>query len=377
MPDERWLLVSKPLRAPFSDGSNVLVRDLVAHLPASRTLSYFGDPAAPIRPEVGDEVIPKQSMGHAPSLAAKVGVLTSIVSPTRRRQPLHFFFTPNKVTSSVVAGLRRLQPRRRMIQTLMSADRVADHARFLQPLDAVVVLSDHTARALEQAGIDGDRIHTVHPGVPLVAPSEDIAAKRRLLYAGDLDGDVARRLIAIGQALDEPRLEGWTLIIAARPKAHEDARHRSSIDEQLRTQIESGRVELLGEVPDMDALMRSASIQLFVAAHVRKKVDLPLAVLEGLSRGLGLVAIDFAPLNEIFERAQAHDLQPGVTVDPQAPDQQLVDAILKAAGQPELLLRWSKDAHTLVSREFSVERMASRFGELYQHLESKPSESKE
>ena len=372
MPDERWLLVSKPLRAPFSDGSNVLVRDLVAHLPASRTLSYFGDPAAPIRPGVGDEVIPKQSMGHAPSMAAKVGVLASIVSPARRRQSLHFFFTPNKVTSSVVAGLRRLQPRRRMIQTLMSADRVADHARFLEPLDAVVVLSDHTAAALERAGIERARIHRVHPGVPLVEPIADIGSKRRLLYAGDLDGDVARRLVAIGLALEQPELEGWTMTIAARPKAHEDARHRASIEEQLRPLLAAGRVELLGEVPDMDALMRSASIQLFVAAHVRKKVDLPLAVLEALSRGLGLVAIDFAPLNEIFERAQAHELQPGASVDPGAPDQQLVDAILEAAGRPELLLRWSKDAHTLVSREFSVERMASRFGELYQHLESKP-----
>lgn len=373
MPGEPWLFVSKPLRAPFSDGSNVLVRDLVANLPAGRRLSYFGDPTTPVREAAGDEIIAAASMGHAPGMRDKLGVLLAIVRPARRRQPLHFFFTPNRVTSSVVAGLRALQPHRPMIQTLMSSERAEEHARFLGALDAIVVLSDHTARKLEAAGISAERVHRIHPGVEPVADvdAEEVADRRRVLYAGDLGPHVATRLIALGRALDDPALVDWSLTIAARPKADDDATHRAAISRELEPAIQAGRVELLGEVPDMDALMRRCSIQVFAADHVRRKVDLPLAVLEGLARGLGLVALDFEPLAEIFARAESLGLEPGRCVDADASGAALVEAVREAAASRELLLRWPRDARRLVERAFCVEHMARAYAELYDRLEAR------
>jgi glycosyltransferase involved in cell wall biosynthesis len=365
-------LVCKPLRSPFSDGSTVLVRDLVEHLPETRELAYFGDPSVPLRSERIDHIIPAASMGHAPGMLAKVGVLGGILRPSRRRQPLqplHFFFTPNRVTSSVVSALRRIAPGRLMIQTLMSSAHASAYAGFLRPLDAVIVLSDHTARALEGAGLEASRVHRIHPGVALVDPIPDVSAHKRILYAGDLDEQVARRLCAIGAALSRPAFSGWSLTIAARPKADEDARHRATIERELSAPIEAGRVEVLGEISDMDQLMRRCALQLFVAEHVRKKVDLPLAVLEGLARGLGLVAIDFSPLSEIFTRADSHGLQPGALVDAKAEDEALVEVVSRAAADPEVLLTWSRDARELVSREFSIERMAAEYAKLYDKLE--------
>lgn len=372
MPGERWLFVSKPLRAPFSDGSNVLVRDLVANLPAERALSYFGDPENPVRVGADDEVVPAASMAHAPGMRDKLGVLLAIVRPSRRRQPLHFFFTPNPVTSSVVAGLRRVQPKRRMIQTLMSSERAEDHARYLGALDVIVVLSDHTADKLARAGIPRERLYRIHPGV-VPEPAVDLDARvghRRVLYAGDLGPDIATRLIALGRALDESGLDGWTLTIAARPKGDDDATHRARIQAELEPWIAAGRVELLGEVSDMDALMRSCSIQVFAADHVRRKVDLPLAVLEALARGIPLISIDFAPLAEIFVRAQALGLEPGRRVPADASGAALAEAVHECASSPDLLIRWARDAQKLVERAFSVEQMARAYADLYDRLEA-------
>jgi hypothetical protein len=360
-------LVSKPVRAPFSDGSNVLVRELVAHLPAARPLSYFGDPGAPVRAGADDDVITAAPMGHAPSAFAKLRVLSTLLHRRRRQQPLHFFFTPNRATSTVVALLRQAQPRRAMIQTLMSSDRVEAWASLLAPLDLVVVLSDHTAAALARAGLPAERVRRIHPGVPAAPGLADPARSRRLLYAGDLDARVAERLCAIGAALGIPALAGWQLVVACRPKGDADAAARARIERDLAGPLAAGRVELAGEVPDLSALMRGCAAQLFVADHVRRKVDLPLAVLEGLSWGLGLIAVDFAPVSEIFERAAEHGLCPGTRVagDPAG----LAQAVARAAADPALLLRWSRDARELASRAFSVERMAGDYAELYAQLD--------
>src|SRR5690606_10653798 len=100
-------------------------------------------------------------------------------------------------------------------------------------------------------------------------------APRRALYAGDLDPTTARRLVACARALDADQLQPWRLTIASRPKGEGDAEARALIRAQLGKQLASGRVELLGQVDDFEALVRSCGCQLYVADHVRKKVDLP------------------------------------------------------------------------------------------------------
>ena len=41
MSQKPWLIISKPLRLPFRDGSTVLLRDLVLHMPPGRALAYL------------------------------------------------------------------------------------------------------------------------------------------------------------------------------------------------------------------------------------------------------------------------------------------------------------------------------------------------
>lgn len=360
-----WFIVSKPLRPPFRDGSTVLIRDLVTHTPAERPLVYLGAPNQPLRP-AGDTIIDLPPMGYSPGLLAKVRVLLALLHPRRRKLPVHLCFTPNPITSRAVALLRWLQPRRLLVQSLMSAHGCEGWVSLLRPLDAIVVLSDHTRRRLIGAGVPEDRLHRIYPAVasvPADAPS-DVAARRRLLYAGDLDLDVAARLIAVAGAMPGD----WSLTIACRPKAETDAEARAHLQRELAGLIAHARVELLAEVADMDRLLRSASLQLYAADHVRRKVDLPLVLLEGLARGVPVVAVDADPVRELFVAGRVHGLAPGLAA-PAAPE-----AFARAvAGQcdPSVLPAASAAAAALAAREFSLDPMVRCYGALYAALEAR------
>lgn len=357
-----WFLVSKPVRAPFRDGTTVLVRNLITGLSPTIPVSYFGDPAAPVRSSA-DRVIPMAPMGLAPGLISKAALLRHLVDPRRRRQPLHLFFTPNRVTSRVLSALRRANRKRVFVQTLTSSVGVERFAPLLRHLDAVVALSAHTEQALLAAGLATDRVHRIYPGVGLADLVLNAPRPRRVLYAGDLDEEIAKSLLTLAAGLTRPSLDGWTLVVACRPKTPESR----VIAEDLRAAFAAeatGRVEVLGEVQDMDALFRRCAVQVFVASHLRNKMDLPLVLLEGMSRGLGVLCLDAAPVNEIVSVAKERGLEPGACVESV---DDLVEALEEAASS-DLLLRWATDARRLVEMEFSLGLMAERYALLYQRL---------
>src|SRR5690554_5598338 len=101
-----WLFVSKPLEPPLRDGSQVLVSHLVRHLDARFRVSYFGDPA--LRDPAHGEALRAPRMGYAPSALAKGRLLAKLLAPRYRHTPMHFFFTPNPLTSAVLAALKRM-----------------------------------------------------------------------------------------------------------------------------------------------------------------------------------------------------------------------------------------------------------------------------
>jgi glycosyltransferase involved in cell wall biosynthesis len=359
-----WMIVSKPVREPFRDGSTVLVRTLIRRLPERFRLTYLGDPERPLRSGAADDVLPVPPMPLSPGLWQKARVLTCLAHPCRRRLPLHFFFTPNRVTSSVLALLQRLSPRRTVLQDLTSSHDAARFARLLRSLSAVVVHSTHARDALLNAGLAPDRVVRIYPGVPASDPVDDPEHDRRLLYAGDLDPRVVDRLLALGRALKRPELQGWKLCIASRSKSPDDRYHRDRLREALREESVSESIELQGEVGDMDALLRRSSLQLFLADHVRRKVDLPLVLLEGMARGIPLLAVDAAPVAEIFERGREHGLCPGSA----ASADEIVDTVLGAVARGGLLAQWGRAARELAAREFCADRMAREYASLYDEL---------
>jgi glycosyltransferase involved in cell wall biosynthesis len=117
----------------------------------------------------------------------------------------------------------------------------------------------------------------------------------------------------------------------------------------------------------MDALLRSASLQLYAADHVRRKVDLPLVLLEGLARGVPVVAVDADPVRELFTVAARHGLEVGAAV-PAAPEA-FARAVLGLLA-PHSLQASSAAAAVLAAREFSLDVMARCYGALHAALET-------
>lgn len=370
MPASPWFLVSKPLRPPFRDGTTVMVRDLVSRLRPERPVAYFGDPEEPVRAAPGDRVIAAAPMAYTPRMTDKARLLATISGPRHARLPLHFFFTPNRITSTVVAGLRRLQPRRRFIQSITASDGIAHHAQLLRPLDAIIVASTHGRDQLIDAGLAEERIHVIPPGTQLVQRDhgDTPSRHRRLLYAGDLDAAVTDRLVAIAHGMAQSGVPKWRLVVACRPKGDAHAAASERLQEQARRLPET--LELLGEVRDMDALLRSVSLQLFVADHVRRKVDLPLVLLEGMARGVGLVSADIAPVREIFVSSQARGLDVGMCrrVDP---FDDFVRDLVACTTSPDRIDAFGQDARRAVEQLYSVDQMARGHDKLYEVLETK------
>lgn len=360
-------MLSKPLRAPLRDGTTVLASTLVRALPASRQCAYLGDPDAPLRPGL-DRVLAAAHVGYAPGLIDRARLLATLLDPRLRALDVHLFFSPNRASSSVLSAVRKFGGRRRFVQTIPASEGAQAHVASLRGLDAIVVTSEDARARLVAAGLEHPRLRCIYPGIAVPTHGvDDPAAARRLLYAGDLDEDVATRVIALGGVLARPEFAGWRLTLACRPKGEGDAGARSRVRRELADPIADGRVEVLAEVDDMDALLRSASLQLYLADHTRRKVDLPLVLLEGLARGVGLAALDVAPVAEIFDVAGAEGLEVGARLsrDPAAAALEIATAAI----DPGRLRRWGTAARTLVTRRFSDAGMAARYVELYAELE--------
>lgn len=416
MGDARWLLVSRPLDGQVLDGGPALLRELIPALP-DEPVAYFGDARHPLRrPSIGDEVI------HVPRLPGRVGgsaaselvergaMAAALLAAERRRAPLHLFLEPGPITERIAAGLMtapttptttslvtrasagarsvlelasslvRVRPRgatRRpapVVQTLTCATGLETWARLLEPLDAVVALSDDTRSRLLAAGLPARSVHRIHPGVRAgraIADEHELAHRRAILYAGELDVGATDRLIEIARMLSEPALRGWSLIIACRPDDLVDRHQRVRLGRELAGAIGSGRVELHGEVPDLRALAQRCAIQLWLADKVHRRVDIPLALLDALAGGLVLVTLDRAPIREVFEVAERHGRQIGARVDPTLGPAALVSAMAGLIERPERLLHASHDAAALVRDSFSSARMAADVAALHRELLSR------
>ncbi len=414
-PDTRWLLVSRPLIGPTLDGGPALLRELIPELPPV-PVSYFGDARRPLRrPSLGDELI------HVPRLPGRLAetgandllergaIGAALLAASRRRQPLHLFFDPGPLTERIAAGLvaapepspstslaerarggartwlslagsliRTQQPRadarRRpapVVQTLTCATGLETCAAMLAALDAVVALSDDTQSRLLAAGLPSRIVHRIYPGVrpdQPIANLDELSRRRAILYAGELDVGATDRLIELARSLSEPAMRAWTLVIACRPDDIVDHDQRIRLGRELAGAIGSGRVELLGEVPDLRALQRRCSIQLWLADKIHRRLDLPLALLDGLACGLALVTLDRAPLRELFTVAEQRGHDIGSRVDPALGPQALVAAITGLSEHPEQLLRRSAAAAALVRDTFSSARMAADVAALHREL---------
>lgn len=389
-----------------------MLRQLIPALPRDTPVDYFGDPTRGLRVAgIGDGVlrVPRLPGGRGAEVIERAAIGTVLLARERRHQPMHLFLAPGALTERVAAGLvatpepmartrslahrasrgvrswlgvasSMLQLRGRpsaharpapVLQTLTCGTGIARYAALLESLDGVVVLSEHSRSRLIGAGVSQSKVHRIYPGVRkparAIADEGALAGRKAVLYAGELDVGATDHLIEVARTLAEPTMRGWTLIIACRPSP-EDAPMRVRLRRELAGAIGSGRVEIHGEVDDMDGLLHRCAVQLFVADQVHRRVDLPLVLLEGLAAGLPLVALDRPPVREVFMVAEQRGLAIGARVDGALGPQAVVAAVHRLVDQPRLLLAASRACAELSTAVFSAKRMAQEYTALHQQV---------
>lgn len=355
-----WVLLCKPVRAPFRDGTSVLVRNLVQALPAEHRRIYFGDPSAPLRPD--DRVLSAAAMAYQPTLTDKARMFAALLGPRLAGLPVHSFFAANRSSAAALVVARRVPLRRVVLQTLPASTGAETIAGALRRVDHVVVPSDWGRERLIEAGLPAARVSRIYPGVPAPTDLPEQPQRESVLFAGDLDEAVAGHLVRVARALERTP---WRLDIATRPKGEGHQKALAWLEAELASALAAGRVRLLGEVSSMAELFDAAAIQLYLADHARRKVDLPFALLEGMARGVPAAILDAPPVSELLACAAQEGLEVGVPLDPQSDPGEALRAVVD---DPARLEAMGVAARELIRRRFSAEIMAAAYLERYAAL---------
>ncbi len=229
--------------------------------------------------------------------------------------------------------------------------------------DAVVAVSDHTRRHLEEAlRLEPGVVTTIPNGVPLPSGRREPARREFdlaedetvLLSVGSLiprKGHAALLRALAEVRRQEPSLD-WRLLIAGRGE------EKDRLETLAREGGISDRVHLLGYRADVSDLLAAADI--FVMPSLWE--GLPLAILEAMRSGTAVVATAASGIPEAIRHGQE-----GLLLEP-GDEKGLSAALVELMSDPsrrEALARAGRDR---AEAEFSIERMMDRYEALYRGL---------
>ncbi len=308
------LFISKPIAPPFHDGSKCLVRDVARHLTRIDpiVMSMAGAPglnAAEGALAVRSARAYGASGGFTPAFTANLRAATWVLLASRA-SVWHFVFAPNVRTSGAGRWMRRLRgvP---VVQTVASPPRSFADPQGLFFGDLLVAQSTWTRSSIERSyegsGLRPPRIAVIPPPVPdLRLPSaEELARVRRelrlgpeqryVLYPGDLETSSGAEATATLSERLPALLPDVVTVFAYRRKS---TRARE-VAERLSARLPPASTRFVENARDILALLAGASAVLFPVDDLWGKVDLPIVLLEAMSLGVPVIALDRGPLIDL------------------------------------------------------------------------------
>jgi phosphatidylinositol alpha-1,6-mannosyltransferase len=324
----RLLFVSKPIGPPYQDGTKCLVRDIALHLKSVTPVVMTSRGCRPF--EAGSDHIVTWPVYASPGkfqpgLGQNLRAVWSLLSGADA-DIWHFVFAPNPKSSMMGAWLKRARgvP---ALQTIASPPRHFDNPDKLVFGDIVVAQSSWTRDRLEQAFRDAKlaapRIEVIPPPVPALTPkSEEAAARARehldipraapvFVYPGDLETSSGARAVAnLVKPLSE-RVPGAIVVFAYRVKTAE----APAVAAKLQAELDPASVRFSGDVPDVLALISSATAVLFPVDDLWGKVDLPIVLLESMELGIPVIALDGGPLKDLEGVVKTADVESKTLLD--------------------------------------------------------------
>jgi glycosyltransferase involved in cell wall biosynthesis len=302
----RVLIVSKPIAPPYHDGSVCLVRDLAGSLHAVSPTVLTTKGAPSVGAEVHHTRLYASRGSFSPALADNARVMAYLLLGPRF-DAWHFVFAPNRRSSQAAALARRLRGTP-VVQTVASRPASFAECAPLMFGDRIVALSRYTADRLAAHGVASSRIVVIPPPIRDVERSAEQIARARawaevppdapmFVYAGDLEFSRGARTMAEAADAIFGGVQDSRIVFACRAKTP-----RSRVvqqDLQALLVAHSHRVRFVGEVPDLPALLGSATAAPLPADDLYGKIDLPYAALEACLMNIPVVVASGSPLQEI------------------------------------------------------------------------------
>jgi len=361
------LFVSKPIVAPYRDGSKCLVRDLCLHLPEIQAhVMSTGQGTPELSGSAISHAVYRDAGQFAPSLTQNLQAFSWLLrSP--KVELWHSVFAPNVRASRALGLLARVR-RALVCQTIASPPRNFERPEQLLFGDVVVAQSAWTLRQFKNAfQMDGKTppmLLEIPPPCPEVTEPDaarTMSVRRQLgvgettplfTYPGDLEvSGVGQWLLDWSQLLKASWPEA-RLILAYRTKT---AKSRE-LAEQLRRAANPHVVQIVENVSDIWALLSTSCALLFPVDDLYGKVDLPLVLLEAMSLGTPVFALGQGPL-ESLKGAQHLPLAPKAWLD--------AVLSLKSAEQRAA---WSQHGQLEVARHYHPRIITRSYWAVYQEL---------
>jgi phosphatidylinositol alpha-1,6-mannosyltransferase len=308
---QRVLLVSKPIAPPFHDGTKCLVRDIALNVSRVEPVIMSVRGASSLGSGVRHARVYSSAGQFTPALSQNARAALYLL--VARADLWHFVFAPNPRTSLLGRALRTLR-RVPVLQTVASPPRQFSSIERLLFGDVVVAQSRWTRTRILQAwdeqGVPASRrprLEVIWPSVPELEPRsrEAVEAARRALnialdaplfvYPGDLEtGGGAERVADLVEPLRRS-LPDAICVFAYRPKSDNAER----IAAELAARVDRRAARFTSSLPDVLALIASATAVLFPVDDLWGKVDLPIVLLESMKLGVPVIALAEGPLADL------------------------------------------------------------------------------
>ncbi|MBX3126783.1 MAG: glycosyltransferase family 4 protein [Polyangiaceae bacterium] len=363
------LFVSKPIVAPFHDGTKCFVRDVATRLERVEpiVMAHPGAPPLPGREDIRRVNVYPDRGSFTPRLQdnARAAIWLLLAS---RADVWHFVFAPNERTSRIARVLSRSR-RVPTLQTVASPPRDFSRAERLLFGDCVVAQSRWTAEQLTRAlGPRGRRrpIEVIPPPVAEIEPRspEACAALRAQLgidpratvfvYPGDLEFSSGAQLVADAVRGLVERNPAAVVVFAYRAKTPAAA----EVAARLEAELAGLPVRFAASLADVLVLISTAEAVLFPVDDLYGKVDHPIVLLEAMQLGVPVITLDSGPLMDLG----------GVEKIPLADAGLLVEAACGVAANPDRRARIVAAQRAAIAERHHADIVAARYEALYLEL---------
>ena len=237
--------------------------------------------------------------------------------------------------------------------TLVGAGRVIAVSRWLAEL-ATGTFPDCRDIACVQNGLDLAKLdanvpHGTEGGLPIALPARFFVNVANVTYYKGQD-------IAI---------RAWSQVRQRCPDLHlvivgERREHWDACEKLIRALDLEDRVHVVGALPRRDVF--TVMGQALAMTFPSRSEGFPLAPLEAGAIKLPAICSDIAPLREIFGQEES-----ALLVPPENPDA-LAEAVVRLAEDPALRKRLGEALHERVATEFTAERMAQHYLQIYRKV---------